>query len=150
MIMSMKSDPLLSWLSLTVGGAGLQDVESTCPISCLDSSIYDCCAPNCCPHSNYWCSSIKSDHYNRLHTSLQTIHTPLHQMANSYPVKHWIIIQNDSCIRQLWEIIRVTVTRLNWSCLSHVRPHSLGLHIYFSVLLFLSATSPLRSDPIGW
>ena len=35
----MKSDPLLSWLSLTVGGASLQGVESTCPTSGWDSSM---------------------------------------------------------------------------------------------------------------
>ena len=39
MIMSMKSDPLLSWLSLTVGGASLQGVESTCSTSGWDSSV---------------------------------------------------------------------------------------------------------------
>ena len=37
MIMSMKSDPLLSWLSLTV--SSLQGVESTCPTSGWDSSM---------------------------------------------------------------------------------------------------------------
>ena len=93
MIMSMKSDPLLSWLSLTVGGASLQGVESTCPTSGWESSMT-------AVHQTVALIAIIGAHLLKVISTTDYIHhystdytcTSTLDGKYSYPVKLWIII----------------------------------------------------------